>query len=180
MKRILLTTFSIIAGLFANIIHAATTEVANHTIPAAACQPNSTSAAAKIYLSSNGWNFLSGQTGTAVLYCSLPLSTFAGYVSGPNNDLTMIRLAYRDTDGQGTAARIYARMFSRTTTGSTLWHQGFNSNTAAATGYTNGWASGGYDFNWYDFQGAYVTMYRANTSQYPVFVGIDFLFPPIP
>lgn len=180
MKKILLIV-GLITSLFSTTIFAVTADVLRHTIPAAACQPSNSAYADKLYLSNNGWNFASGQTGSARLYCSLPLSVYAGDFLLNNNDIVAVRVAYRDTDGTASNARVFARMYSRSTPGVTSWHKWFDSNSSPNVGYTNGWAGGtpNRDIRWYDFQGAYVYMYRAETTEYPVFVGIDFLFPPV-
>lgn len=179
MKKILLI-IGLIASLFSATTFAVTPHVYRHAIPAAACQPDNSTNADKLYLASNGWNFVGGQTGGARLYCSLPLSVYVGDFIANNNDISVVRVAYRDTDGRATSARVFARMYSRSTSGVTSWRKWFDSNSFPGTGYTHGWAGGaGWDINWYDFQGAYVYMYRANTTQYPVFVGIDFLSPPV-
>lgn len=180
MKKILLIT-GLIASLFSATAFAVTADLLRHTIPAAACQPYNAATADKLYLSTNGWNFVGGQTGVARLYCSLPLSIFAGDIIFNNNDITTVRVAYRDTDGMLGNARVWTRMYSRTTPGLTNWHKWYDSNSSPITVYTNGWAGGtaSRDINWYDFQGAYIYMYRANTTEYPVFVGIDFLSRPV-
>ena len=139
-------------------------------VPAAMCEPYSSSSAEKVSLSSAGYRFRSGETGSAIIYCPIPYKSMAGGIS-----LYMLnyRLFYRDTDGAGTDSAIYTYFWDRDYFGTSWFGHFLNSNDNTEVGYTAVFRYTDHHLLDQHLNGLVAVMYRANTSQSPAFTGFD-------
>lgn len=145
-----------------------------HTIPASMCTPASILDAQKLTLGTTGWQFSYPSTGYVTLYCPLPLNVYGGNYGTTAKDIYNYRVYYRDSDGVGANARLYT-YFNELSIGGLVSFSGFwDSNSVSQTSYNAALKFFQKDLQWGRLNGFYVRMYRANTSQYPAFGGIDF------
>ncbi len=178
MKRKVLTITSLCLLGFAGTGQATTQGILEHNIPAASCQPADLESTQMLILYSRGWRFRTNAVGSARLYCTLPLSYLKGDLIANNNDITLMRMAYTDPDGQGVNARVYSCLYKTSTPGPVNWYCNIDSNNSAITVPTQQWNSNvDHDLDIYSFEGAYVSISRTGPNIHPVFTGIDFLPP---
>lgn len=108
----------------------------NITIPAASCRPHADSEQ-KIKIDTGVWVFRSGQTGTAALYCPLPLRSDTATLISLGN----FRVYYLDSDGSGTGVSVAVRLMHRKSNASGIWFSGSGwiSDTAPQADQNKGW-----------------------------------------
>ncbi len=145
-------------------------------IPATACQPQSSSEAAKIFLSNAGWAFLGGATGTVYLWCPLPLHRFS-HMGRLMNELSFYNIHYRDTDADGGDAEVAVTLYERTAPNLFI----VNDSTWTSNSFPFSGTEGNFQTksvgpielsgNFYSFQ---VQMTRNNVNESPSFFGIGF------
>ncbi|MGR9053132.1 MAG: hypothetical protein ACU84J_10825 [Gammaproteobacteria bacterium] len=144
------------------------------TIPASACTPANNVQAGLVYLSNGSWMFTGNATGGVVFYCPLPLNSYTVSDNTNDNDMTHFRVYYRDTDATGSAANVTARLVRRRTDGSTLLGAQFNSDNVNIDVHTAQIQPYLHDLAFSAIYSMQVTMARRNTSENPMFTGIDF------
>jgi hypothetical protein len=118
--------------------------------------------------------------GSTVLHCPLPLSNVDLGGATNDNDISKVRVHYRDGDGQGTAASVRVRLWRSVASASQFSGVSnsrlceWNSNARAATAGTNAMfpcqvdlASG--SFYWFE-----VTLTISEDGGVASFIGIDF------
>ncbi len=142
------------------------------SVPASMCEPTSPASADKLRLGSNGYYFRRANTGFATLHCPIPYKS-ADFVGGESVYMLNYRLFYRDTDGNGNAARVYTWFLERSINGTVSFSDLLDSNTYPDTGYSAQFRFMDTFLGLDQLHGLYVVMYRANTSQRPVFSGFD-------
>ncbi len=148
------------------------------TVPATACEPYRSSDARRVWLSNAAWVFRGANTGTITFYCPVPRNAVTLSDTTNDNDISAYRIYYRDSDGNGTAARVTARLLYRRASGlfsaGSLW----NSNDYPVTGNTTVTKTNLHDMRSSALYSFLVTLSRTNRQQDPAFSGIDFTFRP--
>jgi len=144
------------------------------TIPASSCTPVNSKQAEMVFLQNGSWVFRNGVTGGVGFYCPLPLNAYTVSNNTNDNDMTHFRIYYRDTDGKGTAATLTARLKRKLTNGAQLWGTQWNSNNVNVSGQTAQIHPYLHDLAFSAQYVMNVTMGRNNTTQRPIFTGIDF------
>lgn len=143
------------------------------SIPASACTPANPYSQSLVRITNGAYNFLSDITGQATFYCPLSLDTDV-IPRLPLNSIHQAVVLYRDTDGTGNSAFVYALLQRRDVNGVQNVSNEFTSNSRAVTNNTFGCITFNHNFsssNLYFFR---VIMTRSNTTQDPVFSGINF------
>ena len=167
----LLTVGALLAG--AHSARANDPDLRATTVPAAECQPESDTQAARVVLSGGAWTFTGVNTGTITFYCPLPINGNTEFDAFNDNDMTMIRVLYRDTDGMGAASEVTARLLFRTpglfSVGAT-----WSSNTSNVMVDTTAVHPLPHDLFPSVIYFFIVTLNRTNTVDNPAFFGIDF------
>ncbi len=180
-QTILVALVALVASLtFSTDVQANDQDVFSTTVPATACQPLNSTYLSRVTLSNAAWVFRGSATGTVFFYCPLPINAFTKANSSWDNDISSFRVYYRDSDGQGSAARVRARLRFRQANGMYQVGPYWDSNAFNPTGNTTRTMSLNHDMRSNALYSFVVIMYRANTSQDPAFSGIDFPFPQIP
>lgn len=170
-------SFAIIAALSAAPMPALANEpeVANTTIPASACRPESNVDDGQVVLSNGAYVFNSNITGTVRLYC--PWTINGNTIDLTNdNDMSSYRVYYRDPDGMGNSYEITTLLAYRDPNGQAQppGQVAWSSNTANGTVNTTQSVQLSHDLGSNRLYYFIVTIRRNSTSQNPAFSGIDF------
>ena len=177
------TAFCLTPLLIAGAAGANTPDLAHRTVPASACQPLTSAQAAKVKLHNGGWEFDGNNTGAVSFYCPISLNRFYASGLGQGNQITHLRIYYRDSDGTSVAARVTVGLRYRTATGqfvnpaNLVSPLSFNSNAgggALDTGHTSYIHYYPHDLEWDSLYSFYVTLERSSALQNPAFHGADF------
>lgn len=177
------TTFCLATLLTTGIAAANTPDLAHRTVPASACQPLTSVQAAKVKLHNGGWEFDGNNTGAVSFYCPISLNRFFASGLGQGNQISQLRIYYRDSDGTSVAARVTVGLRYRTAAGqfvnpATLVSPlTFNSNAVGGvldTGHTSYVHVYDHDLQWDALYSFYVTLERSSALQNPAFHGVDF------
>jgi hypothetical protein len=150
------------------------------TVPATACEPLNSTQANTVWLSNAAWVFRGNNTGTVTFYCPLPRNAVTLSDNTDDNDITVYRVYYRDSDGAGPAARVTTRLVYRRSTGLFAAGSTWSSNSHNATDNTVALFANAHDMRFDAVYSFLVTLQRTNIQQDPAFSGIDFTFEPIP
>ena len=147
------------------------------TVPATACQPANPTSHGRVGLTNGAWVFLPGVTGTAYLWCTLPVNMYTVSDASQDNDITYYRILYRDSDGAGNAAQLTVRLGYRHQAGFTWAGSTWVSTGAADTNtFDHHWNPHDVAVGVYSFM---VTITRTVETEDPAFGGIDFIPPAI-
>jgi hypothetical protein len=146
------------------------------TVPATACQPATNPMAALVQISNAAWTFAGNSTGTVYLYCPLPINGNTVSGAGDDNDMTALRIYYRDSDGTGNAAEVRARLIYRRSdglySGGAEWSS--NSNLLGTTTNTRVFHLNAHDLTAEGVYSILVTLRRTNSGESAVISGFDF------
>ena len=165
---VVVAVFSLASALPANA-----NEIVKHTIPASLCEPD-THSEKKLMLKNGVYTFGGSSWGWAALYCPLPLGPQAGS-PGPRNDIPGFRVYYLDSDGMASESRVIVRFMAQTYRGFIYSGPYWDSNNHAETGFNIDYMFAPTDLSDKALYYYRVRLYRANTAQYPLFSGIDFI-----
>jgi hypothetical protein len=177
------TTFCCATLLSAGIAAANTPDLAHRTVPASACQPLTSVQAAKVKLHNGGWEFDGNNTGAVSFYCPISLNRFFASGLGQGNQISQLRIYYRDSDGTNVSARVTVGLRYRIAAGEFVnpftlsGPLTFNSNAVGGpldTGHTSYVHSYVHDLQWDALYSFYVTLERSSALQSPAFHGLDF------
>ncbi|MEZ5537036.1 MAG: hypothetical protein R3F02_15615 [Thiolinea sp.] len=165
--------------IYSNTLLANDTDLVATTVPASACVPVSSTDMNRARLSNGAWVFSGSSTGTIRLYCPLPVNAFTLSNSSNDNDITRYRVYYRDSDATGNDAIVRTRLVYRTSSGMFYAGSTWSSNTpnfssTSLTGNRIDIHPNPHDVRSNALYSFYISIYRRNTSQNPVFSGIDF------
>jgi hypothetical protein len=145
------------------------TDPQNVSIPASACQVADPDELDEVQLVSGSWVF-HGATGVVTLFCPIGRKE-----DGNNWTFGRMRVYYRDTDGQGTHARVDAFMHERLNTAVTSAEiADFTSNDHGDQVNTTKGVDIGVPMEDDTLYFVEVHLYRLDTSEDPAFHGIDF------
>jgi hypothetical protein len=167
----LLTLTALLAG--AHSARANDPDLRATTVPAAECQPENDTQDARVTLSGGAWTFNSTSTGTITFYCPLPINGNTEFDAFNDNDMTMIRVLYRDTDGMGAGAEVTARLLFRTP-GLFSVGAAWSSNSSNVMVDTTAFHPLVHDLFPSVLYSFFVTLSRTSTVDNPAFFGIDF------
>jgi hypothetical protein len=177
------TAFCCAILITAGMAAANTSDLAHRTVPASACQPLTSVQAAKVKLHNGGWEFEGNNTGAVSFYCPISLNRFFASGLGQGNQISQLRIYYRDSNGTNVAARVTVGLRYRTAAGefvnpATLSGPlTFNSNAVGGpldTGHTSYVHNYAHDLQWDALYSFYVTLERSSVLQNPAFHGVDF------
>lgn len=169
--------------LIAGAAGANTPDLVHRTVPASACQPLTSVQAAKVKLQNGGWVFDGNNTGAVSFYCPISLNRFFASGLGQGNQISQLRIYYRDSDGTSVAARVTVGLRYRTAMGefvnpaNLVSPLSFNSNAVGGpldtfhTSYIHPYL---HDLEWDSLYSFYVTLERSSALQNPAFHGVDF------
>jgi hypothetical protein len=140
------------------------------TVPASACQAANPNSAGLLRMVNGSWVFLPGASGTAHLWCPLPLNQYTVSNVSQDNDITGYRIYYRD---EGPTSQVTVRLGYRdvdglTWTGPTWVSADGPGNATDLHGNMHDVVVGLYSF--------FVTLTRAGLEEDPAFSGVDFIF----
>ncbi|BAY29439.1 hypothetical protein NIES2107_12820 [Nostoc carneum NIES-2107] len=170
-------SFAIIAAISAAPMSASANdaEVANTTIPASACRPESNVDDGQVFLSNGAYVFSGNNTGTVRLYCPWTINGNTSNLTN-DNDMSSYRVYYRDTDGISNSSEITTLLAYRDPNGQAqpAGQVAWSSNTANATANTTQTVQLSHDLGSNRLYYFIVTIRRNSTSQNPAFSGIDF------
>jgi hypothetical protein len=139
------------------------------TVPATSCQAANPTSDGKLRLVNGSWVFLPNTSGTAHLWCPLPVNMYTVSDASQDNDIQNYRIFYRD---EGPASQVTVRLGYRDTDGLTWtgpeWVSVDGPGNARDT-HTNmhDVVVGLYSF--------LVTLTRTGLQEDPAFSGIDFI-----
>jgi hypothetical protein len=167
----LLTLTALLAG--AHSARANDPDVRATTIPATACQPATSADASRAALANGAWFFNGTAIGTLVFYCPLPINGNTEFDASNDNDMTVSRIFYRDTDGMGGGAEIVVRLLFRTPALSAVG-AAWSSNSSAVVVDTTAFHPVAHDMPNVALYSFEVRLTRTSTVENPVFYGIDF------
>jgi hypothetical protein len=167
----LLTLTALLAG--AHSARANDPDVRATTVPATACQPASSADASRVVLANGAWVFNGTATGTILFYCPLPINGNTEFDAFNDNDMTVSRIFYRDTDGMGAGAEVIVRLLFRTPA---LFAIGaaWSSNSSAVVVDTTAFHPFAHDMPNVALYSFEVRLSRTSTLDNPAFYGIDF------
>jgi hypothetical protein len=177
------SAFSFALLFLAGTAGANTADLFHRTVPASACHPLTSAQAVKVKLHNGGWEFDGNNIGTVSFYCPISLNRFFASGLGQGNQISQLRIYYRDSDGTSVAARVTVGLRYRTATGQFVNPANFvspltfNSNAvggALDTGHTSYIHNYAHDLQWDALYSFYVTLERNNVMQNPAFHGVDF------
>jgi hypothetical protein len=177
LKRSLASITVFVSILLVSVHAFADDDILGHAIPANMCAPHGASAESKLRLTPLGWEFRPQETGTAWLYCPLPFTTFANSEGGPGkafSDILEYRVYYRDTDGTEVNSTVMVFVFDRSSSGRFTLSGRWTSNGNTETNHTLDTKSINKNLNADTLHGFLIWMTRSNSSQSPIFGGIDF------
>jgi hypothetical protein len=173
----LLAAAALLAGTHS--AHANDQDLRATTVPATSCQPASDALSSRVVLSNAAWIFNGTSTGTITFYCPLPINGNTESDASLDNDMSIIRVFYRDTDGMGVGAEVTARLAFRST-GLFAVGAPWSSNSSNVVVDTTAFHPLAHDLSANGLYSFIVTLSRTSTDESPAFTGIDFALPQVP
>jgi hypothetical protein len=143
------------------------------TVPATACQAANPTSDGKLRLVNGAWVFLPGVSGTAYLWCPLPVNMYTVSDASQDNDITSYRIYYRD---EGPTSQVTVRLGYRDLDGFTWTGPTWVSPDGAGNAQDHQANPHDVVIGLYSFM---VTLTRAGVEEDPAFSGIDFIPPSI-
>ena len=153
-------------------------DILSTTIPASACQPDSSAASGRVSLTNGAYVFSGNATGTVRFYCPLPVSRYTSNGLANDNDISSYHVYYRDPDGLANSSEITTRLFYRNVNGQTAVGSASSSNSFNVTGNTARIVRLNHNLGFERLYYFLVTIRRSSTELRPAFSGIDFEIPP--
>lgn len=143
------------------------------TVPASSCQPATSADASRVALVTGGWVFNGTATGTILFYCPLPINGNSEFDAFNDNDMTVSRIFYRDTDGMGAGAEVVVRLLFRNPAPFGIG-AAWSSNSSAVVVDTIAGHPLPHDMPNMALYSFEVRLSRTNAVDNPAFFGIDF------